>query len=164
MLSPNDLTALIIKNESSFPFSIIGGQADWGKPWDLWIEDRRSGKPHHHFAPEIHLLRVYLRCLSEFFQSGHGTCRVIYTLSDFGRRWRLVAVSCFDICLLSICLQDHVVLAMKASARQHRLELLRLNLDPSLCESFFGHAFAPKLALLGAYRRASGRRSDASFP
>jgi len=35
MLSPNDLSALIIKMRVLAHLSIIGGQADWGKPWDL---------------------------------------------------------------------------------------------------------------------------------
>jgi hypothetical protein len=39
-----------------------------------------------------------------------------------------------------------------------------LQLNPTLCESFFGRAFSPNLASLCAYRPASGRTSDASFP
>src|SRR5713101_6906818 len=49
----------------------------------------------------------------------------------------------------------------KVAAWRQRPNLWQPNL--ALCETFFGHAFAPNLASLGASRPVSGRRSDASL-
>ena len=55
----------------------------------------------------------------------------------------------------------------KWRAKESRLEAGHSscgNPSPSPYESFFGHAFGPMLASLGASRPVSGKRSDASLP
>jgi len=79
MLSPNDLSALIIKMSVLAHLSILAARPN-GESRGI-CELKIEGVANHITASPRDLLRFCLLCLSEFFQSGHGTCRVIFTLS-----------------------------------------------------------------------------------